>query len=89
MTKKARLYIGERRVSSTSKCWESLTATCKIVLRNLDSYMENFETRSPYLTQKLSCIKGFYVKPSTIKHIEENRTNCATLTLGIHLLIHL
>ena len=63
MTKKPRIYNGERRVSSIN-CWENCTGTCKT--------MKLEHCLIPYTKINLKWIEDLNIRPKTIKHLEEN-----------------
>ena len=63
MTKEARIYNGEKTVSSI-RCWENWTATCKRM--NLEHSL------TPYTKINSKWIRHLNVRPDTTKILEEN-----------------
>jgi len=64
LTKEARIYNGEKRISLTSGCWENWSTTCKRMK------LQYFLT--PYTKINSKWIKDLNIRPETIKLLEEN-----------------
>ena len=64
MTKGARIYNGEKTVSSAKWSWESSTAACKS--------MKLEHTLIPYTKINSKCLKDLNIRHNTIKLPEEN-----------------